>query len=184
MNIVTYYTPSYRTIFDEHLLTSVARSRNTDIKIFAKEIPECSWLEAVQQKPRILLSQLTELKKDIVYTDADSELMCILNRDIYRIGATFLSHKLFYKKKTEYIEPLTGSLYIPYSKRSIELLKEWVELTTGELTDGESFKLLTEKYPTDFEDLGINFCYIPGRIYIENPNFVHYQASRTMRRRK
>ena len=185
MIIVTFYTPAYEGIFYKHLYRSVCDLHSKEVKLYSKRVDkQLSWEKSTCLKPRVILSYLETFKKDLWWTDSDSEVKECMNVNLPEtacVGFHNLSHRKYYKKRKELLEPLTGTLFFKYSKDSIAFLAYWIRMTEICDVDGEAFALTIEKYPDMAHEIPFRYCFIPRKGFEAEEKkaaCVHFQASR------
>lgn len=154
-----------------------------------------SWQVNTGMKSRIMLEMLEEKKEDIVFLDADAEILQfpeLFGRipEEYDIALHWLNWEKQYGKKNMPLELLSGTLFWRYNEKALNLLHTWIKTVKDNPTIWEQKCLHTalKKHPEiKVYDLPYSYCSIIdrwGKNPCDNPVIVHNQVSRTLRRRK
>ena len=110
-----------------------------------------SWEKNCQEKAKIILQKLKELKKPIVWLDADAELFeyPILFHNIKKDIAF-----CYYNQ-----EVLSGTLYLKPTQKIFSLLEEWIEENKNNPTkwDQKNLEKIILKNNIDFEELPTSY---------------------------
>uniref|UniRef100_A0A6M3M4J2 Putative nucleotide-diphospho-sugar transferase n=1 Tax=viral metagenome TaxID=1070528 RepID=A0A6M3M4J2_9ZZZZ len=155
-------------------------------KIYSRE-NKGEWILNTQQKSEVLLTAMTELKSDIVWLDADAELLKYPKHfdylSVYN-GFDICLHFLntYYNPK----ELLTGTIYLKNNPVVMELLKAWDNHNkTVKETDQTALQNVLLKLPhVRIEPLPKEYIKIKGFENLQgeiNPVVYHTQASRQQR---
>jgi len=145
--------------------------------------PQGSWIKNTQMKPQIILDNMNKHNKDVVWLDADAE---ILEQPVFfdSIATDLSFHALTWHKGTpnEFQEILVGTVYFRNNDLVKELLRKWISLNKQvDKPDGETFQMLMN------DSRGISVTVLPPeyvRIFDSEqmegikPIIVHNQASR------
>ena len=145
--------------------------------------PQGSWIKNTQMKPKIILDTMQKHNKDVVWIDADAE---VLSQPVFfeNLVADLSYHTLIWHKDTpnEFKEMLVGTVYFKNNVKVKSLLSQWTALNDKfHRPDGETFQMLLG------EDKFLNKVELPAeyvRIFDSeqmkdiNPIIVHNQASR------
>jgi tetratricopeptide (TPR) repeat protein len=145
--------------------------------------PQGSWIKNTQMKPQIILDIMEKHNKDVVWVDADAE---ILSDPVFfsTIETDIAFHILtWYKDKpNEFHEMLVGTVFFRNNNKIRVLLRQWIALNKQvDRPDGETFQMLLQedKYLTR-TDLPAEYVRIFDSEQMEGikPIIVHNQASR------
>jgi hypothetical protein len=183
--VVSYFTNGY----EEDISTLVHSLQKHYIPYSIEKVEDKgSWIANANFKPTYLLEMMQRLKAPLIWIDADAEikkypmLFHLLDCDL---GA-------HYRKRGEYIELLTGTLFLNYSKSMYEVVKEWaVESERWAKSGVWEQKILQEivgrkKGKLDVYHFPASYCQIFDQPDMcEEPGVVvHYQASRRYREKR
>lgn len=194
----TYYTPEYTEIV-RRLVDSADRF---DLDVVA--VPTASglsWQANVRKKLDILLSLRQTLIGDLVFFDADAEILADPTEEFIRFGTTNSSpiamtwYPLRNPKGTV-THPITGetgrghagTILIRDDREALVILKSAMQimrnLNTGYVAP-EEYALcvaLNAQGVTGCYDLPRTLCHIPGKPIDGEPLIIQHQASKTMRK--
>jgi hypothetical protein len=186
MKIVAFYTPSYRQIV-QGLLDSVEKF---GYDIHVEEVEDRgTWEENCGQKPEVIYRCMQEYKDDILYLDADA----VINRELPMKDLTGEKIKFYVfswkdKNKKDKIvnELLSGTLFIPYNKENLEIVKKWKahQINNPMIWDQQTLgEVLNKMKNYFFLTLSAEWCYIERyhKEHVDNPIIIHGQASRIMK---
>ena len=190
---VTFGTPDYMQKYLEPWCAGTSPNR------IIVPIPQCPWLDAVRQKPRILLDILRGLNPDsaIIYSDLDAALRPGAGEAMAQKcngipGLALMDTDAHYGYPLDPpFEWLTGAIYLPRSKMSWDLLISWIDGLGRDATapDGLAFAgIMGLDDRVKALDSAI-WGWIPTRpngepsgIPGDKALIIHGQASRSMRR--
>ena len=145
--------------------------------------PQGSWIKNTQMKPKIILDAMEKHNKDVVWVDADAE---ILSQPEFfdTLDADLSFHTLTWHEGTpnEFQEMLVGTVYFKNNPKIKSFLRQWTALNNKfNRPDGETFQmLLTEDKYLKKVDLPAEYVRIFDSEQMKdiNPIIVHNQASR------
>ena len=196
--IVTFVTENtpYVDVYYKYLFPSVQKF---NLPIITKFVPNRnSWLKNVAYKPEIILELLEEGIDNIVFLDADAEIISYpelfdtIPKE-YDIAVHFLNWFLFYGHSPGKKELLSGSLYLRNNDKVKALVKDWLLNVQRNLNVWEQQILeeVLQKLHKDINiyELPISYCWIKTlpngnlpRIKCDNPFIIHHQTSRKLKK--
>lgn len=187
----SFFTPEYSKDV-QRLQTSCSRfGLETDfVPIEGKR--EGSWLRTIYWRPEFLLGQLQKHKRDLVWVDADAEVMQYPLEFENWTGDIGLYHnpKAFWDPKTD--EWLGGTIYLSYNEAVISFLKSWIKLNE-EFPDQPLSQMVLKKAIEkamkkktgrllSIRNLPATYCQIYDlMVGAGEPVIQHYQSSRQHR---
>ena len=145
--------------------------------------PQGSWIKNTQMKPQIILDTMEKHNKDVVWVDADAEILS-QPKFFDTLDADLAFHTLTWHKDTpnEFQEMLVGTVYFKNNVNIKSFLRQWAALNNQvNKPDGETFQmLLTEDKFLKKVDLPAEYVRIFDSKQMEGiePIIVHNQASR------
>jgi len=145
--------------------------------------PQGSWIKNTQMKPQVILQEMDKHNKDVVWLDADAEVM---EKPVFfdTIKTDLAFHALTWRKGTpdEFHEILVGTLYFRNNDKVRDFLRKWISINEQvDKPDGETFQMLMN------DAKGIGVTELPAeyvRIFDSEhmkgvkPIIMHNQASR------
>lgn len=183
-----FFTPEYSSEI-KRLQTSAARfGLETDFVPLAEK-REGSWLRTIYWRPEFLLEQLQKHKRDLVWVDADAEVMqypSIFDNFEAHVGV-YRNPKAFWDPKTD--EYLGGTIYLKYDSVTISFLEAWIKLN-ADFPNEELSQIVLKKAIEKFlgrkrfvlKELPATYCQIFDLMdKAGEPVIQHYQASRRVR---
>jgi hypothetical protein len=188
--IISCYTKN--TLYEEEIKDLARSCKNLNLEFsFVGYKSLGSWEKNCCFKAKFILKKIKELKKPILWVDADGLILkkpvfddSFFNSDI-SICPKYASKKI--------ISLHSGTIFINYTKNAISLLKAWDKECQMQLNDSKRegevwdqrclYELIFEKdYPTKFSPLPEKYCYIFDRKYDESIrkdiSIIHFQTSR------
>jgi hypothetical protein len=135
-----------------------------------------SWEKNTQMKPQVLKSVLDKYNKDVIWIDADAE---ILEKPelFYSLNCDLSFHHL-----REWDEKMTGTMYFKNNILSREVLNKWIQLNnTNDLPDADNFqKVMETQRGAKIVDLPVEYIHVADIKFLQcsKPVIIHHQASR------
>jgi len=200
MMYVAWYTQDtvYEDIFHSHLEPTI-KEYGLDSLIYPMPNKK-SWNANVAQKPQVIMNALKSLKEPFVLLDVDCKiteeptLFNEIDPTKYDIAYHNLDWETWYNRpgKETRKEALTGTMWINYSKRVLDLVYEWHTVCfNSRRADQPPFEHLIKNKYKDLRvfDLPLEYCYINSmpqggepHVKVEKPVITHFQASREAKR--
>jgi len=158
-------------------------------------LPFKSWKEATNYKSKFILEVLLQEKRDIVFVDADAEILeypklfDVLS-PAYDMALHWLDWKIQYNKDRSEKELLSGTLMIRYNTKTIYVLNQWIEEIEKNpvLWEQKHLERIVKKGTTlNIFNLPIAYCCIKRKdetYPCERPVILHNQVSRYLKRRQ
>jgi hypothetical protein len=192
---ISYYTEGYyKEVINKYLLPSLQKF-NLPNQVYNRPNLH-DWVKNGKQKFEILYNQLMNDNKNIVFLDADAEIIRLpelfyqISED-YDIGVHYLDWWLFWHNKPNQNkrELLGGTIYINNNEKTKELFKNLHEQTKISNEWGQQIlqKLIEHNHFIKVYNLPIEYCYIKkegDKFYSSYATILHHQASRQIRNKK
>ena len=183
--LVSYYTIgniSYEK-YAEKLISSVNKV-DGNIKMYILRMNSLgTWMKNTHYKPKFIRACLDKYRCGVVYTDIDSELMkypTVFNNLDCDLAACMLDHSQF-RRKDKPPEFLSGTLFFSNTIKARQILDSWIK-SMSLLEDIWDQRALHKVVGDNFHHLPQEYCTIKGYMdSVQNPVFVHHQASREHR---
>lgn len=186
-----FFTPEYEGEA-QRLETSCHRFGIETDFVPLPEKREGSWLRTIYWRPEFLLAQLQKHGRDVVWVDADAEVMqypALFDNFKGHVGI-YHNPKAFWNEKTD--EYLGGTIYLKHDPVTFAFLKFWIQLNDeypNEPLSQMVLKRALEKFPKrkvgakfDLVELPATYCQIYDLMAgAGEPVIHHYQASRKNR---
>jgi hypothetical protein len=182
---VSFYTEGYyEEIFNHFLRPSLEKF---ELKNFVYRLPNLhNWFQNGKYKTKIILDALKKTQDDIVFLDADAEIiktpeLFYIIPDNYNIAIHCLDWEKFWHNKEGQSkrEVLSGTIYLRNNPDTIKFVEEWNNLNQTSQEWGQKIlqALLTK---ITYYDLPIEYCRIlkVGESIPANAVIVQHQASR------
>lgn len=189
MRVIAYHTddPIYHKAAECLRRSLVARN----IPHHIRQYPSMGWVEATCQKPRFIRDCLKSLSDDVlVYTDADS---CLMHADLEAaLHAEMPAEADVGFVKAPWGEILSGTIVFRRNQGSLDFMENWLGALSNnplnvKIPDQAPFSALLRNKKSTIKShcLSPKWCKIFDLMRaIENPVFVHYQASRVYKNRQ
>jgi len=185
---ISYYTDGYyKEVINKYLVPSLQKF---DINWFVGMKPNLhDWLKNGKYKTQFILDMLLFSNKDIVWLDADAELLQFpklfydISTDI-DIGVHYLDWYKFWHNTENKLkfELLTGTIFFRNNEKTISLVKEWNELNQSSLEWAQKIlpKLLDKRKELNVYKLPIEYCQIIkiNKVIPKNTVIAQLQVSR------
>jgi glycosyltransferase involved in cell wall biosynthesis len=135
-----------------------------------------SWEKNTQMKPSVLKSVMDKYNKDVVWIDADAEIL--ENPELfYKLNCDMSFHHL-----KEWDEKMTGTMYFKNNLISREVINKWINVNeTNNLPDAQNFqKVMEEQRGLKIVDLPVEYINVQDIQFLQcsDPIITHHQASR------
>jgi tetratricopeptide (TPR) repeat protein len=135
-----------------------------------------SWEKNTQMKPQVLKSVLDKYNKDVIWVDADAEIL--ENPYLFYL----LNCDLAFHYLKEWDEKMTGTMYFKNNIMSREILNKWIQLNEiNNLPDAENFqKVMETQRGAKIVDLPVEYIHVADIKFLQcsKPVIIHHQASR------
>jgi tetratricopeptide (TPR) repeat protein len=135
-----------------------------------------SWEKNTQMKPQVIKAVLDKYNKDVIWIDADAEVLDIPDF-FYHVDCDISFHTL-----KEWNEKMTGTMYLKNSLATREVLNKWIQLNeTNNIPDAMNFqKIMETQENIKVTDLPVEYIHVADIPFLqcEKPIIVHHQASR------
>lgn len=189
---ISYYTPGYyEQIINKYLIPSL-KKWNLD-SIIEKVVDRGKWIENVKYKSEMILNILQKTTKDIIFLDADAEILAlpILFKQIpktYDLAVHFLDWYKFWHNQEggKKLELLSGTLLVRNNLQNKDLIKKWSEQTIkSSIWEQKILEDLLPSYPNiSIYKLPIEYCQIIkfDGLIPKNTIIAHHQASRGIKK--
>lgn len=187
--VISYYTKN--TLYEKEALDLISSCKELNLKHIVEPVENLgSWEKNCCMKPAFILSQLEKLKAPVLWVDADA---VILNPLTYfsKLKCDIAFRR---KMKDDVYEVLSGTLFVNYSEKAIDLLKKWhaecqYQLNNpkekGEVWDQKCLKEVLNKNKASkikTAYLPLEYCFIYGELLkgVDSKKIaiLHFQASR------
>ncbi len=173
--------------------------KNFKLKTYFATVPNLhNWYRNTAYKPKFILDALNNLKRDVVWIDADATiekypiLFDIIPKE-YDIALHNLSWRKWYGHDSDTKELLTGTMYFRNRQVVKDLCQEWYDKSNADVTSNiweqKILQNIIGKYPIKIYELPIEYIYITTRpnglpsLIKCDPVIKHYQASREWKRK-
>ncbi len=181
--VVAFYTNDFYEAKARELAMSLGKHWTGPYEITKLQGPK-TWNEAVQAKPRFILDSLVSSScEGILYTDADSCLLCKAPEEILTGDICYVPFK---RDPHNPEEVLTGTLYFKNTMAVKAFVLEWIDATEKykglDTPEQLSLKEVLEHTTLNVQKLPPEWCFIFDDMREMYPDakaiFEHYQASR------
>lgn len=183
---ISYYTEGYyEKIINKYLLPSLQKF---NLNWYIQNFPNLhSWELNGKYKTSFILERMNSTNKDIVFLDADAEILKIpdlFNNITEDIGIHYLDWWKFWHNNDcqNKFETLTGTIYIKNSYKTRCFINEWNNVNQKSIQWAQKlFPSVLSDYPEiTVHNLPIEYCQIikPDGIIPENTIIAQWQASR------
>jgi len=192
MKIISYYTPgNYEKVIKENLLPTL---KEFELDYYIEQVSNLGdWWRNTAYKARFIYSCLEKFKEDVVFSDADSQILQYPHLFFaipykYDIAIHYLDWCRQWRNEIggDKFELLSGTMMFRYNEKVISLLKEYMiesELHIGRLEQKVLQDILEYRKDINIFELPAEYCAVikhnnklPN--YIKNPVIIHNQASR------
>ena len=178
MKVVTMYTPYTPYEKQVKVLIKSLNKFNIDYKVFP--IANCgNWTLNCKMNAHIILNALKEFRDDVLYLDADAELLQDIPLLKNMSGYDIACHVIDYGTR---LQLCSGTTWV--NKKSVGLIEKWIELneSNDEIDDDNLHKVIIDN-GFKLNELPENYCSIyRNRIQTGlNPVIKHWQRSRQFR---
>lgn len=192
--IITYYTSNYKEVFEKYLMPSLNKLNLDYLVIEIENLG--SHQKNANYKPQFIYDALNKLNTDIVFLDADAEVLqnpILFNTLTCDIACHLLDWNSWYNKTNGQKEALPGTLFVKNNDKMKLFIKKWAELAKDSYKwDGHILQeMLKEDKSIVFYNLPLSYCYIKTlpdgkfpRVVVKEPIIVHNQISRIYRNKK
>lgn len=184
---ISFFTEGYyEEIFNHFLRPSLEKF---ELKYFVYRLPNLhNWLQNGKYKTKIILDALKKTQDDIVFLDADAEV--IQYPELFYnipVDCNLAIHKFdsekFWHNRNCLIkkEVLTGTIYFRNNAETIKFVEEWNTLNQESKEWGQRIlQKLLEQNKIKYYNLPFEYCRIlkVGEAYPDNAVIVQHQASR------
>lgn len=192
VNIVTYFTPNYAQDASGLIATAGEFGHN----VHAVAIDQCSWQQAVRQKPAFIQTYVSKLPdgEGVLWIDADARIRQPLDFRIF--DGVDMACSYFRWSKSHRQEMLTGTMFFRCNPLMREFTDRWAMATLAVepkafTPEQDSLINVFEAYKTRvrFFDLPIEWTWVEEMRQLKGwqdkrPAIQHLQRSRTMRTKK
>jgi hypothetical protein len=191
--VISFYTEN--SLYEKDVRDLVASCQKFKIPYIIEKVPNLgSWEKNCCFKPKYILEKLQALKKAVVWVDADAIL--VQKPKIFPLACDIAAYKRQINRKEKKVEMIqSGTLFVNYTKKAMELLKKWEKACQKKLKEEEKKKkpkevwdqeclndLLKKEKSVIFEKLPLGYCrvfdYQYEEISMEETFILHFQASR------
>jgi hypothetical protein len=118
--VISYYTKN--TLYEKEALDLIASCKDLNLKHFIEPVENLgSWEKNCCMKPSFILSHLQKLKAPILWVDADAVIVNPLSY-FSKLKCDIAFRR---KMKDDVYEVLSGTLFVNYTQKAIDLLKTW-----------------------------------------------------------
>jgi hypothetical protein len=190
---VSFYTEGYyKQVFEKYLRPSLDKFELDFIAIEKNNLHD--WTKNGKYKTEVLLDVLSRTKQDIVFLDADAQIVKFpeLLYQIpleYNIGVHFLDWYKFWhgKEKQSRREVLTGTIYLRNNPETIKFVEEWNKINQNSLEWGQKIlQQLLNQNKIAYYNLPLEYCKIltSKNLIRTRDIIVQHQTSREIRQRK
>jgi len=189
--IVSFYTKE--TLYQLDVQNLIASCEKFNIEAVIQGIaPHSSWELNCAYKPYFIYEKLRELQRPLLWVDADAvfeqkpAILDVFSADLAVHIEASLSPD--HRSKVR-----SGTVFINYTDKGVELVRQWAEECNKILTAGGEFLdqvalrnvVLANKNYADIRSLPLSYVKIfdhPRDLAeVQNPVIVHYQASRRLK---
>ena len=136
------------------------------------------WIDNCKQNARIILKALQEYKDDVLYLDADAEVLKPLT--IFKgLDCDIACHVIDYETR---LQLCSGTTWV--GKNSTHLIEQWIELNnSNDEIDDDNLLTVVRNSHADMLELPEQYCSINiNRIQTgKNPIIKHWQKSKEFR---
>lgn len=194
ITFISFYTPGYyEEILNKYLLPSL-KKYNLNYIIYKKENLH-DWSKNGRQKYEIIYSHLINFKENIVFLDADAEIIkypeLLFNLNEHDIAVHYLDWSLFWHNQPNQnkYELIASTIYIGNNTKTKKLFKQLYELTKGSYEWGQKIlpRLLDKNKEINCYRLPLDYCRIiktDEKFIPTTEVIIQHQASRAIRKRE
>lgn len=191
MIYISYATRgNYEKVMNEYLLPSLKRLYlYYDIKIVENL---GTWAKNTNYKAEFIKKMLLKHKQSVIFLDADATIernpFLFPTLKDYDIAYHELDWDLQYKKNSGKKELLSGTLFLNYNEKVLQLLDEWIkENNSNARWEQQNLKnVLIQNKDIKIYKLPVEYCTVvnyDGKVpdYVKKPVILHHQISRKLR---
>lgn len=195
MIFIAYFTSgNYKQVAESHLIPSL---KWWNLKSDIQEVPEFeSWQVATGYKSKFILEMLKKHKEPVCYIDVDAYILRY-PKLLFNIPEEY---DLAYHKLDRFLqwnvasvhryELVSGTLFLRYNKKIIQLLELWQRNVQKEIKTMEQLvlqRIMTKSHDYQVFNLPAEYCTIllhnnTVPRYVREPVILHCQASRQFKR--
>jgi len=185
--VIGYFTKN--TFYEKHAGVFIKSLERLNIPYHVEGVDNLgSWHKNTSYKPTFIKQMLKKFPdKNIVYVDCDAEFMeypVLFDELDCDIAVHNFDRRYHPNIKTEAWEILSGTIFLRNNETVYALVEKW-ERKCQDAPMTWDQKHLAKLIGINYYDLPGEYCKIYNLMkHIKNPVIVHYQASRTVRKRK
>ena len=188
--IISFYTPN--TGYEKEIEGLIASCKKWDLPYSIDPIPHFgSWEKNCCFKPKYILKKLTDLKRPILWLDADA--LVVRRPNLFETLSADIAVRIVEELPNDHpSKMISGTVFVNNTSKALQILKEW-DLETETLLKKDPYlwdqvslrnvllRSTAQIYPLDSRYYQID-SKIQDQSTLDNAFILHFQASRTLKK--